>query len=238
MAAGGRRRRRRRAGASPGPPRRELRAPGRGTAGRTGRDAARPSAEPSGLPDPSLGRPIRGRRRPGVGPTPASATGRSSPVPADAAGLPNGCSARGSGARPAACWASRWRRSPARASAEIAEATGNWPLTGWFTAEGLPRTSRRPAGRGTGAAPSPPWPRTSTACPRTTTSTSRSWACRCWSATAGTSPPRTSPDVAGRAARGPRLHRGTGGVPQPARRASSPRAPRRGATRSGNGSAR
>ena len=56
---------------------------------------------------------------------------------------------------------------------EIAESTGNWPLTGYFTARGLDpdvaaALAVEPSQRGR-----PAWPRTSTACPRTTTSTSR-----------------------------------------------------------------
>ena len=67
----------------------------------------------------------------------------------------------------------------------IAQATGNWPVTGWFTAEGL-------AGGGLGALALEPGeprrrasPRTSTGSPRTTTSTSRCSVLRCSSA-AGT----------------------------------------------------
>ncbi len=51
----------------------------------------------------------------------------------------------------------------------------------------------RPAGRGTGGARRPAWPRTSTGCPRTTTSTSRCWRSSCSS---GTAPELTTEDVA------------------------------------------
>ena len=49
-----------------------------------------------------------------------------------------GSPARGSAGRRAACSASRSRTSRARGSARSREATGNWPVAGWFTAEGLP----------------------------------------------------------------------------------------------------
>lgn len=55
----------------------------------------------------------------------------------------------------------------------LAQATGNWPPTTYFTARGLPRTSP-PRTPGTAAPRPPPSPRTSTACPRTTTSTTPS----------------------------------------------------------------
>ena len=50
----------------------------------------------------------------------------------------SGSPAPGSAARSAACSASRSRTSRARGSARSREATGNWPVAGWFTAEGLP----------------------------------------------------------------------------------------------------
>lgn len=75
---------------------------------------------------------------------------------------------------------------------EIAEATGNWPIRGWFTAVGLPPE----------VAARWPWNRRSagnslaeniTAYPRTTTSTSRCSAWRCSNGTGATSPPTTWP---------------------------------------------
>ena len=50
---------------------------------------------------------------------------------------PIGCTAAGSGGRPGACSASRSRRSPGDGIRAIAESTGNWPLSGYFTAIGL-----------------------------------------------------------------------------------------------------
>ena len=85
---------------------------------------------------------------------------------------PTGCTAPGSAGRSAACWASRWRRSRARASGRSSTrpAAGRCPTTSprWAC-----HRTWRAAGRGTGAARRPAWSRTSTGCRRTTTSTSR-----------------------------------------------------------------
>ena len=101
-----------------------------------------------------------------------------------------GCTARGSAGRSAACSASRWRRSRARASGRSSTRPAGGRCRDYFTAWAAGRR-RAPAGRGTGAARRPASPRTSTACPRTTTSTSRCWRCRCWRRTGRTSPAPT-----------------------------------------------
>ena len=128
---------------------------------------------------------------------------------------------RGWAGPPAACWGSRSRRCPSRASARspAPPADGRW-TTG----------SRRPAchrtsphaSPGTGAARPRPSPRTSTACPRTTTSTTPFSHCCCSSVTATASAPGTWPALAGRAARRTYLHRRARRLPQPPGRPGAP----------------
>ena len=120
---------------------------------------------------------------------------------------------------------------------ELAEATGNWPVAGWFTAAGPPAGGARSAGRGTARAGRRASPRTSTACPRTTTSTSRCSASLCSSAT-GTASTRSTSRSSGST-----TSRRAGSSPPSASpcgtcsRRTSRRRPRRAATRSASGSA-
>ena len=77
------------------------------------RRARRPRLDPGHLADRSPGRPAGVDRA-------------------------TGCTAPGSAGPSAACSASRWRRCRGPGIREILEATGRWPLSGYFTAVGLP----------------------------------------------------------------------------------------------------
>ena len=127
-----------------------------------------------------------------------------------------GCSAPGWAGRPAACSASRWRRSRARASGRSCRppATGRCRL---LHRGGLDPRRRSALAVEQGAAGRPAWPRTSTACPRTTTSTTRCSRCACWNGTARLHHRRRRAGVARRPARGPGVHRRAGRLPQPPR---------------------
>ena len=141
----------------------------RGPARRTRRPAERRRVdEPTELgrrsrPVPATGtadRPRPRRRRPTLGARPA---GRRP----------------GSAAPWAACSASPWRRSPARASASSPASTGNWPLARLVHRAGPARGHRRALALEPAQRARPASPRTSTACPRTTTSTTRCSTCCC-----------------------------------------------------------
>ena len=86
--------------------------------------------------------------------------------------------ARGSGRRSAACSASPSRASRARESVRSRRAPATGPSAATSPLRG---STRRPKsdGRGTALAARPACSRTSTACPRTTTSTSRCWPRSC-----------------------------------------------------------
>ena len=159
VAAGGQSRRRPHSGATAQPATPELRALARRAARRARRASTRRIPARRRARRPGRDRALAPRTRPCRPP------GRATCATA--------CSARGSVAPPAACSASRSRRSRAHGIREIAESTGNWPIAAYFTAVGLTAdvAARWPWNRAQRAPPASP--RTSTACPRTTTSTSR-----------------------------------------------------------------